>query len=81
MLSHELCHGSSAFWKDRCPTDLGGNVVQKTNEDLKAKLELGLGGTNAQARLRDREGYIASLQVKPKRALQLMAMHESNSAI
>lgn len=39
------------------------SYMQKTNEELRAKLETGSGGQNAQARLRDREGYIASLQV------------------
>ena len=42
---------------------VGACFVQKTNEELRAKIESGSAGQNAQARLRDREGYIASLQV------------------
>lgn len=37
--------------------------MQKTNEELRGKLESGQSSGNAQARLRDREGYITSLQV------------------
>ena len=56
---------------------------QKEVSRLKAKLEearaSGQGGTSAQARLRDREGYITSLQVlnQPNRPCRTLFPHSS----